>query len=417
MIGFGGNRNSARWNHDVSLVLFAIAGLVGLISRPSVLPFGPGYEMVALATNLDHYGSFANPLMSLQSGPSALAPPLYPLFLAGLMKACSTPTFLLWAVSLGDILANALAAALLPRVSQLLFNDIWPGTVAGVFWLLSAQLFPSWDANYTLPLLLLFCLFSASAITSRKILGFGVVTGLLAGFLFLLNPMTLLIFAPWLVHLLVFRGVPFRRAATYCCIVLGIVPLIATPWIARNYRVFGSVLVRTGLGLNIYFSNNDCSNTNLFDDLHSGCATVYQPNYNSAEARAFRDLGELNYDRTRLEMAKTWMRSHPDRFVHLTFSRFVAFWFPNTFEYPFKAIVIWIFTLLSIPGLVLMAYSRIPVTAFAVMVLLGYPLVYYVIVSDVRYRYPILWLSLLPAGYLFVWLVRLARERWQSIPT
>jgi hypothetical protein len=28
-----------------------------------------------------------------------------------------------------------------------------------------------------------------------------------------------------------------------------------------------------------------------------------------------------------------------------------------------------------------------------------YPLMYYIVVSDLRYRTPVLWLSLLPAGY------------------
>ena len=31
---------------------------------------------------------------------------------------------------------------------------------------------------------------------------------------------------------------------------------------------------------------------------------------------------------------------------------------------------------------------------------LSYPFVYYFVVTGVRYRYPVLWLSLLPVGYL-----------------
>lgn len=415
MIGFRSGRNLARQNADISLLLFALAGIGGLISRPSILPFGPGYEMVDIAENLVHFGTFANPLMNLPTGPSAVAPPLYPLLLAAFMKAFRNPTLLLWAVSLGGLLSNAFTAALLPRISRFFFDDVWPGAVAGGFWVIAAQLFPSWDANYTLPLLLLFCLFTASTISTERTVLLGLAAGLLAGILFLLNPMTLLVFAPWLIHLAAFRTVTLKRVAVYCCAVLVSVSLVAAPWIVRNYRIFGSVVVRTGLGLNINFSNNDCSKTTLFEDLHSGCAFLHQPNYNLAEARAFRDLGELNYDRTRLNAAKEWMRRHPSQFLRLTFARFIAFWFPSTFEHPFKALAIRTFTLLSIPGLFLMAFRRVPVTAFALFVLVEYPLVYYVIVSDVRYRYPIIWLSLLPAGYFSVWLLRLGRGRWQSI--
>ena len=51
------------------------------------------------------------------------------------------------------------------------------------------------------------------------------------------------------------------------------------------------------------------------------------------------------------------------------------------------------------PGLIVMARRREPVTKFVLVVLLVYPLMYYIVVSCDRYRYPILWASQLPAGY------------------
>jgi hypothetical protein len=62
--------------------------------------------------------------------------------------------------------------------------------------------------------------------------------------------------------------------------------------------------------------------------------------------------------------------------------------------------IIWLATALSIPGLIVMARRREPVILFVAAVLLIYPLAYYFVVTDVRYRYPVLWLSLLPAGYV-----------------
>ncbi len=46
-----------------------------------------------------------------------------------------------------------------------------------------------------------------------------------------------------------------------------------------------------------------------------------------------------------------------------------------------------------------MARRREPVTVFVLFVSLVYPLMYYIVVSCDRYRYPILWASHLPAGY------------------
>ena len=45
-------------------------------------------------------------------------------------------------------------------------------------------------------------------------------------------------------------------------------------------------------------------------------------------------------------------------------------------------------------------WRRVPAAWFLLTVAAIYPLLYYVVVSDVRYRYPVLWLSLLCAGYL-----------------
>lgn len=211
--------------------------------------------------------------------------------------------------------------------------------------------------------------------------------------------MTLLVLLPWFCYLLVLQKGALLHRAKFCCVVIGTVILIALPWTLRNNIQLGSFVVRTGLGLNIYFSNNDCSRTDMIEDLKSGCAAIYQPNFNLNEARAFRDLGEVQYDRERLAEAEVWMRTHPGRFLGMTSSRFAAFWFPRTVEHPFKTTVIWLFTLLSVPGLILMCNRNLPLAIFMILVLSVYPLVYYVIVSDVRYRYPVLWLSLLPAGY------------------
>jgi len=67
---------------------------------------------------------------------------------------------------------------------------------------------------------------------------------------------------------------------------------------------------------------------------------------------------------------------------------------------------VWLITLLSIPGMVLMWRRRERVRWFIFSVWLLYPLIYYVVVASDRYRYPILWTSLLPAGYCLVVLGR-----------
>jgi hypothetical protein len=71
---------------------------------------------------------------------------------------------------------------------------------------------------------------------------------------------------------------------------------------------------------------------------------------------------------------------------------------------------------LSIPGLLVMMRRRNEFTMFTGFVLLVYPMMYYIVVSDVRYRLPVLWLSLLPAATFVMWCwdLRLGQFRGQK---
>ncbi|HEV2485965.1 MAG TPA: hypothetical protein VGT08_10565 [Terracidiphilus sp.] len=417
MIDIEDNPDIAKRNAEVSFVLFVLGGVVGLLNLTTTLPFGAGFEMFALATNLAKYGTYANPFLVLQTGPSAVSPPLYPLLLALFMKVLRVPAFVLLAAALGNIFANALTAAWLPRVSWLFYDDVGPGVAASLLWLMATQLMPSWEASYTVAALLLFCLFTAATVGKTKIIIFGAFAGLLAGALLLLNPVSLLVYVPWVVYLLVFNRAPLKRTAAYVCIGLAVAALAVFPWTLRNDRQLGGFVVRTSLGLTLYAANNDCARPSQMEEQLSGCYEIYHPNYSLSEAQTLRNLGELNYDRQRLADTKAWVRAHPELFLRLTVARVRDFWFPRRVEHPFKVAVIWVATILSIPGLALMAYRRERVTVFVLCVLLIYPLMYYIIFSDVRFRYPVLWLSLLPAGYFLEWLAQLGQAKWKLKPS
>ena len=107
-------------------------------------------------------------------------------------------------------------------------------------------------------------------------------------------------------------------------------------------------------------------------------------------------MGEPAYDRYRVHSTIEWARGHAGPFLRLTGKRIVEFWFPSP-DYGAYGRCLWLVTALSIPGLILMRRTRR--MRFLVAVFVVYPCLYYVVVSDYRYRYPIQWLSLLPAGY------------------
>jgi hypothetical protein len=56
-------------NANISFLFFALGGAVGLINMVSAtIPFGEGFEMVALAKNLAVHGAYVNPFRVLDTG-------------------------------------------------------------------------------------------------------------------------------------------------------------------------------------------------------------------------------------------------------------------------------------------------------------------------------------------------------------
>lgn len=389
---------------NVSFALFVAGALIGIAEMRRPIPFGQGFEMVALAQNLAAHGSFANPFLVLPTGATAANPPLYPLMLAAIIKAFRIPALILAMAATANVAANALTASLLPRISVLLYDDIAPGAVSAVLWLAAMRLDPAWDTSFTVAGLLLLCLWTATRLGRSKGISAAMVAGAIAGLLYLFNPSTLLISLPWVGYLAFRRSIRSKEAA---CLLITMGAILFV-WMARNYHELGAFTVRTNLGMTLYASNNDCASSSMIGDESNGCYQSHHPNTSMAEAQLLRAMGEVRYDRKRTADTIAWIRTHPDRFRRLTLERVVEFWLPPLRDHRVNSGAIWLITVLSIPGLLWMTWRREAVSLYIAAVLLLYPLLYYLVVSDIRYRYPVLWLSLLPAGYF---VCRLLPER------
>ena len=375
--------------------------------HPEGLSLGPGNEMVTEARTLIHEGTIGDPFRSMKTGPTATNPPLYPLFLAFCLWLYPSSSFhFITAVLVANLVANALAAALLPQVSILLWGTPAPGIAAGVLSIAASQFMAGWDANFTQLGLILFFLGAARLIdinlisTHRSSAWRGALAGAALGILFLMNQVVLLVAIPWIVFLLVTRRFPPREMLRFLAPFALAAVLVTLPWIIRNFRIWGEFVTRTNLGIALHTSNNDCAEPSLAQEGRSGCFAAVHPESNVSEAALLKAMGEPAYDRLKKSQALTWMRSHPRRLLELTMVRFVQFWFPVPSPPRRATYTIWIITLLSIPGFVLMLYRNLSVAAVIGAIFLLYPLLYYVVVSEERYRLPILWLSCLTAGYL-----------------
>ena len=196
--------------------------------------------------------------------------------------------------------------------------------------------------------------------------------------------------------LLLLAGWRNRRRAPVLAMCLGAMLLTVAPWSIRNRLLVHTLSVKDNFGTALYVSNNDCARPSLIGSLD--CHGIYHPFGSMAESRAVRDMGEAAYDRSRLAMALDWIGHHRPAFARLTLWRVVQFWCPST-EYGSYAVACWIVTLAGAWGLLLLRRRNPFFFRLCLAVFAGYPLFYYVVISDVRYRYPILWLSLLAYGY------------------
>jgi hypothetical protein len=387
-------------NPMVDVLLF-FAGFLSIGLQFHNARFGAGFETFAIAHNLVDHGEFANPF-DVVTGPTAHLAPLFPLFLAILMKLFRTPQGFATAIALCTMAAHGLHAALLPHLSDLFFHDRRPGMWAALIVTLLPVIyfFPHSEGIFCAVGLMLFCLATDRRL-SRGGAGGAMFTGLFAGLLTLLNPTCLLVCGLWLIYLLWRHRVAFAVRSTALIAVAFVVTL--TPWTWRNYDEFHSFFfVRDNLGLELCASNNDIAQPDVLRNMPAGLR-LYHPASAPAEAQLIREMGEVEYNRMRMRTALGWIRSHPGRFLALTLTRFCIFWFPDSEGItPVHGVAIAFLTIAAFTGLALLIRRGRRIAAFLAAALTIYPALYYLVAIDARYRTPILWIPLLSAGYLLL---------------
>jgi hypothetical protein len=167
---------------------------------------------------------------------------------------------------------------------------------------------------------------------------------------------------------------------------------------ARNQAAVGTYSIKTNFGSAFWVSNNDCASPSLEASIASGCHEQHNPFANYYEASALARMGEAAYDRTRLHAGLEWAGAHPGIFAWLTGWRAVGFWFPRP-VYGWYAFWAWVVTAGSFAGLALLRRGNSSCFRLFIVVFLLYPLMYYVVVSEPRYRYPMYWMTLIAFGY------------------
>jgi hypothetical protein len=387
-------------------------------------------EAVRVADNLHRSGEFANPFGTLATGYSGLVPPGYPGFVAWLFGMFGEGRAGWIALSCLPIAAFGLQLALLPWVCRTFGYSAWIGVLSAVLLLwIKPPSTEQWEAHLAGLLIVILCglVCHWTSRASRTELAW--IVGGVAGVAICIQPVVLLVHAGWMLFAWLRAGVPARRLAP-----LWIAPvLICTPWMVRNQMQLGTLMMRDGLGLELRVSFNDCAPYGFEQSQEQGCFGRFHPNQNLAEAKEVRRVGEVPYFSDRMRGAMDWIAQHPGRSLQLVAGRTWLFWFPSIHRWPpflrspVQTVAIWALTLLSFVGLWLSFRRGVPASAILGLLAASFPLIYYVVQFDPRYRYPILWVTSVEAAYCcaFLWeraritLAALKPAQWwpQVIPT
>ena len=342
---------------------------------------------------------YANPYC-LPTGPTAHNTPLYPLLLAGVFALLGSGQSGELGINILNALAVSAVYALLPLVALALRLPTRVGVTASMLGILAPvhYLVELRGVEYGFCALFLEVLFLATAKLWRQRafnLKNGILHGLGWGTALLLSPSLLPVGAAWLAAAL-------RRNGTKV-LVFGSALLLAgvsvlAPWAARNKVVLGhAVFLRSNFGLELQVSNNEVARATAADNLWNGGQGDNHPYSSPTQAERVRRLGEVEYNRQKLNQALQWIRAEPWKFCELTLARVAFFWFPKT-ERWWHSAPLWVLTLLAWAGWFSMKRRHRAGFVLILLVWLAYPAIYYVLQADSRYRYPVHWTLLLFAA-------------------
>ncbi|MGH9770665.1 MAG: hypothetical protein ACRD4Q_03040 [Candidatus Acidiferrales bacterium] len=356
-----------------------------------------GYEAGRIAESIASGGGFASPLASVHTGPTAWLVPIYPYLMAGIFKLWGI--FSLRSRFILQTLNCAFSALTVFPIYAIAKRTFGLGIACYAAWLWvflpNAWHIPIadiWDTSLT-ALLFILIFWATLAIRDQRRVFMWAVYGTLWAVGALVNA-SILSVLPFFLAWLAWEG--WKRQSTsvlLACIALLTCVLGLMPWTLRNYRIFHKwIPLRSNFGLELWLGNNPGT-----DDVNS---FSQHPALNSAEASLFTRLGELAYMRVKKQEALAYIRSHPAETLARVLHRVATNWFAVTDrpESTWSSSPPYVKALSLLNACLILSGWFGAVVAFRarnsqalpyLLVLLIFPLVYYLTHTLVRYRFPI----------------------------
>ena len=382
--------------------------LIALTIRLAVIPFlisdtlDPsrdhwhfGYEQGRIARSIAAGEGFSSPLFG-RTGPTAWTTPAYPYLLAGVFRLFGTyATGAAWMMLALNALFSALtcipiyfiALRIADQRAALWATWIWAFYPYAIYF--SGEYVWGYCLDALMVALVLWCTFEMEHQASlRSWVGYGLLWGIAA----LTNAVILSTF-PFLLGWLAWRRYQARIRWQLPIAAASLALLVTvTPWFVRNYLTFGRFIPFRGTFWMIFWEGNTGDSSELYPDWAD-------PSTNDAEMEKYRHLGELGYVEEKRLASLDFVKHHPGLFGWLTLKRITFTWTgywslrrefraAEPFAIPNIAFCS-ITTILALAGL-RRAYRVNPERIMpSVLVLLSYPLVYYVTHPGMEYKHAI----------------------------
>ncbi|HUO17430.1 MAG TPA: glycosyltransferase family 39 protein [Verrucomicrobiae bacterium] len=359
--------------------------------KPTDDNFGFGFEMGRIAESIASGRGFSSPF-GPPTGPTAWEPPLYPYLTAAIFVVFGIYSKLSAFVLLTlNSLFSALTCIPIFLIARRIFSEkvavgsawVWALAPNVMFWCTRYV----WETSLSALLVAMIFWFTLRLEDRdglRPWFEFGLLWGIAA-----LNSPTLLSFLP-AAGLWAWYRRARRRKRSVAGVVLASVMFFAciTPWIVRNYEVFGKfIFIRDNFGAELRLGNGNGADGTLM--------LYLDPMHDIYTMRQFQAMGELPWIAMRKRQALVYIKDDYARFALLCFKRFVCFWAgpPKATDPewlgPIKNSLFLASSVLMFWGLGRALRQRRPGAWLIFWLILLYPAVYYGVYAILRYRHPI----------------------------
>ena len=389
----------------VFIAIFARIALL-IFGKTYMLPEGwPGaYETGNIAAAIADTGTFSDPF-GADTGPTAWMMPAYPYLLAMIFKAFGiySASSAMMALLL-DCIASVLTLIPIYFITKHIYDRKAAVLAAAFFCFYPPSIWHAagriWDTTLftMMSLFLLHFLMTVEKMWTKTT---AMLAGLFLGIVALLKVIILAMYPFVVIYIILQKRTLLKLRLQQIGVLTFMTLLILSPWIWRNYNVFGRPLLRSNFGLELRLGNN--TGAEAYMRTHGrGKIEMRHPIIKKDELEKYRNFGELGYINSARNEAVAFIRAHPYDFVQLTVQRILYFWVRDLdlskglaghFGIRSKKSALTTLTyILPLPfvflGIVIALRGKKP-AGILISYLILFPLVYYITHVRQRYRFPV----------------------------